>query len=76
MTPGQRVLYRVRRLGPVSRRRRDCRGYVVFGVGILRSYAPNAIVAECWVDRDDGEPVIFDGVGLYNHEVRALGAEP
>ena len=82
MTPGHHVLYRVRRLGSQqhrSRKRRHLGEYVIFGVGVVREVAPDGVRVgrlEYQVDRDDGTPVIFDGVGLYDHEVRALGAEP
>jgi endonuclease V-like protein UPF0215 family len=73
--PGQQVLYRVRRLGiDVSRRKRG--EYVVIGVGVVRSskscHLTGLRKVEYQVERDDGTPVTFDGVGLYDHEVRAL----
>jgi hypothetical protein len=77
MTPGQRVLYRVRRLGEDPRRR--SRGeYVVLGVGTVRSSKPLEPSGGCMyqVERDDGTAVTFDGIGLYRHEVRALGGKP
>ncbi len=75
VSPGQPVLYRVRRLGiDVSRRSRG--EYVVLGVGVVRSSKVVSFRGDLQllhqVERDDGSAVTFDGVGLYDHEVRAL----
>lgn len=82
IVPGQQVLYRVRRTGPKlgGRRSRGKRGeYVVIGVGVVREVAPDGVRVgglEYQVERDDGTAVMFDGIGLYDHEVRALGGPP